>query len=89
MLIYDKLQCVFPNIEIALRIFLILMITNCSSERFFSHLKRIKNPQRTTMDQERLDALSLLYIENDILRKIDFKGIIENFANSKYRKKLF
>ena len=33
----------FPNTEIALRIYLSLMATNCSVERSFSQLKRIKD----------------------------------------------
>jgi len=32
----------FPNVETILRLFLCLMVTNCSSERSFSKLKRIK-----------------------------------------------
>ncbi|ESN94536.1 hypothetical protein HELRODRAFT_153349, partial [Helobdella robusta] len=62
-------------VEIALRIFLASMITNCSTERSFSQLKRIKNPCRSTMQQERLDSLSLLMIEADLLRKINFDDV--------------
>nr|XP_042912574.1 uncharacterized protein LOC122272707 [Parasteatoda tepidariorum] len=36
------LKSIFPNIEIALRIFLCMMITNCTGERSFSKLKLIK-----------------------------------------------
>ena len=79
-LVEDKIQSVFPNIEIALRIFLTLMITNCSAERSFSQLKRIRNTQRTTMCQDRLDALSLLCIEADMLRRVSFGEIIKDFA---------
>ena len=32
-----------PNMEVALRIYLSLMATNCSGERSFSKLKRIKD----------------------------------------------
>uniref|UniRef100_A0A674J5Q6 HAT C-terminal dimerisation domain-containing protein n=1 Tax=Terrapene triunguis TaxID=2587831 RepID=A0A674J5Q6_9SAUR len=85
----DGIQCVFPNVEIALRIFLTLMITNCSAERSFSQLKRIKNPQRTTMCQDRLDSLSLLCMEADMLRRVSFDKRIQNFAIRKSRKKLF
>ena len=35
-------QAVFPNIEVELRICLCLMVTNCSGERSFSNLRRIK-----------------------------------------------
>src|SRR5436190_796210 len=51
IIINDKFQTVFPNIEISLRMFLTLMITNCSGEQSFSQLKRIKNPLRTRCDK--------------------------------------
>ena len=34
-LISDKLKSVFPNVEIALRIFMCMMVTNCTGERSF------------------------------------------------------
>lgn len=88
-LIRDNLASVFPNVEIAHRIFLSLMITNCSTERSFSKLKRIKNEQRSVMRQERLDMLSLMSIESDILRQIDFEDTINEFSELKCRKKVF
>ena len=39
----------FSNVEILMRIYLSLFITNCSGERSFSRLKRIKNELRATM----------------------------------------
>ena len=39
----SSLPARFPNIEIALRIYLCLMVTNCPGERSFSKLKRIEN----------------------------------------------
>lgn len=38
-----KLESTFPNIDVALRIFLSIAATNCTGERSFSTLKRIKN----------------------------------------------
>ncbi|ESO12188.1 hypothetical protein HELRODRAFT_63746, partial [Helobdella robusta] len=76
----------FQNVEIVLRMFLTLMITNYSTECSFSHLKRIKNPCRSTMKQERLESLSLLMIEADLLRKINFDDVVKNFAKLKTRK---
>ena len=43
---HTKPSQTFPNIEIALRIYLSLMVSNCSCERSFSKLKRIKNELR-------------------------------------------
>lgn len=89
IIVADNIQFVFPNVETALRIFLTLMITNCSAERSFSQLKRMKNPLRTTMNQDRLDSLALLCIESDILRRIHFDDIIKDFVAQKCRQQLF
>jgi len=40
---------VFPNVYIALRIFVTIPIANCEAERSFSVLKRIKNMYRVVM----------------------------------------
>lgn len=50
----------FPNVNIVLRIYLSLLVTNCSGERSFSVLARVKNELRTTMTDERLSYLSLM-----------------------------
>jgi len=65
----------FPNVEISLRIS--LMVTNCKTECPFSQMKRITNPNRTTMRQERLESLSLLMIEADLLHQINFEDLIK------------
>src|SRR6218665_616042 len=44
-----RVQESFPNVEIALRMYLVLMISNCSAERSFSNMKLIKNRFRTSM----------------------------------------
>lgn len=80
---------VFPNVYIAYRLFVTIPIANCEAERSFSVLKRIKNMFRSTMLHDRLSSLSILNIENDLLRSIDFSGIIKYFATEKSRKKVF
>ena len=82
----DGIQNVFPNVEVILRIFLTLMVTNCTGERSFSCLKRIKNELRNNMGQERLSSLSLLCIEREKLRELDFDDVIHDFAHLKSRK---
>jgi len=89
ILVTNKLEDAFPNISISLRIFLSLMITNCTGERSFSKLARIKNELRSSMLQERLNSLSLMCIENDTLLEINFDDIIDDFAHLKSRKKKF
>ena len=87
IIIDDNLECVFPNVETSLRIFLSLMVTNCSTERSFSQLKHIKDPNRSTMGQGRLDSLSLFKIHPDLVRKIDLEKVSREFAVKKSRKK--
>lgn len=38
-----KLQTIFPNVDVALRLYLTLPVTNASGERSFSKLKLVKN----------------------------------------------
>uniref|UniRef100_A0A671WKW6 HAT C-terminal dimerisation domain-containing protein n=1 Tax=Sparus aurata TaxID=8175 RepID=A0A671WKW6_SPAAU len=82
------LQSVFPNVYVALRMFLTLPVTNCEGERSFSHLGRIKNELRTSMKQKRLKSLSLLAIESELVRDLDFSDVVEEFARRKARKKV-
>ena len=89
ILVEESIECAFPNVDIGFRLFLTLMITNCSAECSFSQLKHIKNFIRTIMKQGRLDALSLLCIEADLLRKLSFEDLIKDFAAKKSRRKLF
>src|SRR5579872_6201597 len=42
-IVNNELQDTFPNMYICLCIYLSLFVTNCSGERSFSALKRIKN----------------------------------------------
>ncbi|KAF2902978.1 hypothetical protein ILUMI_03205 [Ignelater luminosus] len=82
----NKIEDTFPNVENALRIFLSMTVTNCSGATLFSKLKRIKNELRSTMLQERLASLSLMSIECDVLKDIDFEEVINDFACLKSRR---
>ena len=81
------LQATFPNVGIALRIYLTIPVTNCEGERSFSTLSRVKNHLRTTMTQQRLQALSLMCIESEVLQSVDFDDIINDFAKQKTRRR--
>lgn len=86
-IIKDELQSIFPNIEIVLRIFLSLFVTNVPDERSFSKLKHIKNVLRNRLSEEKLNSLSLMSIENEILKSINVDDIINEFVLLKARKK--
>lgn len=84
----QNLGNIYPNLDIVLRMALCTPATNCSGERSFSCLKRVKNYLRSTLSQEKLNALALLCIESELMNKISYDDIINDFANSKSRKKV-
>lgn len=79
----------FPNVDTTLRIYLSIPISNSSSERCFSAFKRIKNNYRSTMNQKKLNSLSLLSIESVITAGLEFDDVIDSFTAKKCRKKSF
>lgn len=81
-------QSIYPNVDIALRMCVCTPASNCSGERSFSCLRRVKNYLRTTMTDQRLNDLALLNIEADFLRKLDCEDLINDFAALKCRRVL-
>ena len=79
----------FPNVHIALRIYLCMMVSNCSGERSFSRLKRIKSELRNISGQRRVSALSLMSIEHEIMDSLNYQELINDFAVRKSRKRPF
>lgn len=86
MLHEKQLTIVYPNVNVALRIYLTIPVLNCSCKRSFSAMSRVKDYFRSTMCEERLNALSIMYIESSILQKIDTEKIINEFAEKKVRR---
>ena len=62
----NKMEIVFRNTWIALRIYLSLMISYCSGDRSFTKLRRIKNELRSCMTRTRPNSLTLLSVESKI-----------------------
>ncbi|XP_075033815.1 zinc finger MYM-type protein 1-like [Mixophyes fleayi] len=84
-IIDHDLMDTFPNTETMLRIFLCMPIANASGESSFSCLKRIKNESRTTMGQDRPLALSLLSVESDLVKQLDFNDLVNDFVKKRRR----
>src|SRR5688572_9063337 len=82
------LQATFPNVgDRTEDIPYTIPVTNCEGERSFSTLSRVKNHLRTTMTQQRLQALSLMCIESEVLQSVDFDDLINDFAKQKTRRR--
>lgn len=85
----SSLEDLAPNVVIALQILNTMPITVASGERSFSKLKIIKNYLRTTMTQERLVGLSIMSIERELLKSLNYDDLITEFAKAKARKVSF
>jgi len=60
-----------------------LPITTATGERSFSAVKLIKTYLRTSMQENRLNALALSYINKDI--KLEYSQAIDQFAKRNRR----
>ena len=82
-IIDNSLESCFINVEISLHLHLSLVITNYSGEY---SLKRIINELRRTMGQNRLNSLTLMSIEHELVHEIEISSIFKKFAHAKSRK---
>ena len=94
---FDALQwlakpCLFdstPYLWLCIKLYLTIGDSIASCERSLSKLKAIKSYLRSTMNDDRLLALSIRSKEKDCDRKLDFKDIIADFASAKAQKVQF
>lgn len=68
----------FPQTSRLLQLLLVMPATSATSERSFSSLRNIKTYLRTTMKQDRLNHLMMIYIHKD--RKIDIIKAMREFV---------
>lgn len=76
----------FPNIHTLLQIMGTLPVTSCECERSISMLKLIKSPLRSTMGQQRLNGLAMLYYHRGV--KISPEEVVDEFARRHPRRML-
>ena len=79
----------YPDVCTAHMMYLRVPVTVATAERSFSKLKLIKNFLRSSMSQERLSGLSLLSIEHERTKTLDFRKAIKQFAGAKARRRNF
>ena len=71
----------FPIICKLIRIAVTLPVTSCEPERCFSAMKILKSRVRSTMVDERLNGLALMYIHPEV--NVDPEMVVNDFAVSK------
>ncbi|ESO12182.1 hypothetical protein HELRODRAFT_62217, partial [Helobdella robusta] len=64
-------------------------LSDASGERSFSVLKRIKNHLRSTMGEQKLNNLAVLYIEQEIMNSVDMPKLLMNLQEVKLGRNLF
>ena len=76
----------YPNIFTVLQLLLVVPVTAATVERGNSALKYVKTELRSTMGQNRLNSLILLYVHKDIA--LDYEAILSAFASKRPRRML-
>jgi len=82
-----RLDEVYPNVFIALRIMLNGPNTVASAERSFSQLKLINTSNRPHMTNSRLSSLAMLPIETSCVCSVDLADVMKVFSCQKTRSK--
>lgn len=77
----SSMQTAFPDVFTLVRAALTIPVSSASAERSFSALKRIKTYLRSTMCEDRLTHLSIISIERDISKYLDYDKVIDKFAS--------
>ncbi len=68
----------YPNIRILLNIMATLPVTSCECERSICMLRLIKTSLRSSMTQDRLNRLSMLYYHQDV--DLTPEEVVDEFA---------
>ena len=76
----DSKSCriMYPNITKILHLLLLTSVTSCSVERANSCLRFVKSCFRSTMGEDRFNALMLLFVHRDI--DLDFDAVTDMYA---------
>jgi hypothetical protein len=87
---FFNLKSVFPQLFIIFKVYLSIPVSSAEAERSFSCLKRVKTWLRSSCEQKRLSAPSVLNIEREEADKLDLEQSLDEFAKAKNRRlKLF
>ena len=72
-------RALFNQVEVLVRLLLLVPASSATAERSFSALRRMKTWLHSTMSQARLNHVCLLNIHSDILDTLDFNAVAADF----------
>jgi len=78
----------FKTFYSCLTYFVVIPVTSCGCERSFSKMSIVKTKLRSTMTQERLNALLFLFIEQEYVSNINVESVIDDFKNVPSKRRL-
>lgn len=84
-LLQHKKGC-YPNIIQILRLLLILPVTSATVERSNSALAFIKSARRSTMKEDRLNVLLILFTQKDLVVNLNLDSVVSRFARNHPRR---
>ena len=76
-----EVRLMFTEVERLVRLMLLFPVSSCEAERSFSSLRRLKTWLRNTMTQQRLNAVIVCHVHQDILDTIDISAVAADFAS--------
>ena len=85
-----EVRVMFTEVEQLVRLMLLCPVSSCEAERSFSSLRSLKTWLRNSMTQERLSAVVMCHVHQNILDNIDICEVAADFAGrSDIRKNMF
>lgn len=85
-----EVRKLFSQVEILLRLLLVIPVTSCEADRSFSGLRRLKTWLRCTMTQERFNNLAVCNAHHDYIDRLDIQSVVNEFiAVNERRHQLF
>lgn len=86
----SEVKALFGQVDILLRLLLVVPASSATAERSFSCLRRLKTYLRSTMSQSRLNHLTVLHVHQDKVDALDLRAIFNDFvAKNDHRKDVF
>jgi len=75
-----EVRSLFVDVEQLIRLMLLCPISSCAAERSFSALRCLKNRLRSTTRQQRLHAVVVCHVYEDIVDGLNVSELVSDFA---------
>ena len=75
-----EVRSLFVDVEQLIRLMLLCPVSSRAAERSFSALRRLKNWLRSTITQQRLNAVVVCRVNKDIVDSLNVSELASDFA---------